>query len=347
MATKQVFLTLDGIRGVAALAVVLFHATPLFGLKVAPNGYLAVDLFFALSGFVIAHAYNDRLASGMSWREFLGVRLVRFYPLYILGLLVGVAVAILTTLSGTPDSFTFPTILSLATLALFFVPAPNAGDMFPLNMPSWSLFYEVLVNAAYALFFPWLSVRVLVGVAIVSLLGVAAGVWWHGGNAAGPMSSHALIGVCRTLFSFSVGLLLYEWRRPSGVSPFITVGLVGLLLAVPVSASLRPFFDVVCVALLFPLAVALGAGAEPTKLQWMFRYLGRISFPMYALHFPLILLARMACESLDFPTWPSGLLVIAGLLFACPLIDARYDRPIRSWLSSRKRRIKSAAAGAA
>src|SRR5215210_2241655 len=86
---RPVYHSLNGLRGLAALIVVLFHAAALIGTQLAPGGYLAVDLFFILSGFVIAHAYDHRFAEGLGPLAFIRYRIIRFYPLYLLGLAIG------------------------------------------------------------------------------------------------------------------------------------------------------------------------------------------------------------------------------------------------------------------
>src|SRR6185437_6209521 len=89
-AGRHAYATLDGLRGVAALAVVLYHyASDL----IAPHGYLAVDLFFAMSGFVIASAYEAKLKDGLDVRGFLGIRAKRLAPLWMLGAIVGFVLA--------------------------------------------------------------------------------------------------------------------------------------------------------------------------------------------------------------------------------------------------------------
>lgn len=136
------FHTLDAMRGVAALAVVLVHVAAYSGVNLAPGGNLAVDFFFALSGFVIARAYSARLRSGLSWLRFAEIRLVRLYPLVLLGCGFGLVKMLFQIGMGhetAPSWGQFAWILILNPLLL---PAPGVY-LFPLNNPAWSLFFEL------------------------------------------------------------------------------------------------------------------------------------------------------------------------------------------------------------
>jgi peptidoglycan/LPS O-acetylase OafA/YrhL len=85
------FKMLDGMRGVAAMGVVLYHLSQMLSLHLFRAGYLAVDIFFCLSGFVIAHAYERRLLGGLSPLRFAAIRFARFFPLIALGIGWGAA----------------------------------------------------------------------------------------------------------------------------------------------------------------------------------------------------------------------------------------------------------------
>ena len=139
-------------RGVAAITVVLFHGARLAGVQTMPHGYLAVDMFFALSGFVISRAYDRRLAADWTPLPFFRLRLVRFYPLYALGLALGATREML--LLATHNHFALPAPLLFGALAAaaLFLPFPleqRDNYLFAMNPPSWSLLYELLVNVAY------------------------------------------------------------------------------------------------------------------------------------------------------------------------------------------------------
>src|ERR1700761_6040207 len=119
---RRTFETLNAMRGIAAIGVVLFHGRALWHGAVAPHGYLAVDIFFMLSGFVIAHAYEERLRLGLSVAEFAKIRIIRFYPLYALGLTLGITRYLMLKMAHNADAL--PTVdLVMATLTgLVFLP---------------------------------------------------------------------------------------------------------------------------------------------------------------------------------------------------------------------------------
>jgi len=142
---KSRFGTLDGLRGVAAIVVVLFHA--IFGAWVPRFGYLAVDLFFILSGFVLSHAYDKRFVAGMSVAEFLSLRVVRLYPLYLLGLVLGLCVVRInpSIMDAPAAGVLLNFVLNLFDLPGMEIPGTLYRELFPLNVPLWSLFFEFWV----------------------------------------------------------------------------------------------------------------------------------------------------------------------------------------------------------
>src|SRR5438105_11499913 len=157
MRQSRTFHGLDAMRGIAAIAVMLFHASSVFGPWMAPSGYLAVDLFFVMSGFVIAHSYEHRLPE-LGVRNFMTIRLIRFLPFFYLGGLVGLIRLVLLSIAGRADAG------PIASIAYFlFLPAPpssvNGQALSPLNSPGWSLLFEIYVNLAYAVLLPKLSTR--------------------------------------------------------------------------------------------------------------------------------------------------------------------------------------------
>src|SRR6476659_5303120 len=132
--------TLDGLRGVGALWVMFLHFAPSFGVPSPSHGYLAVDLFFCLSGFVLSKSYAERLKEGMSFAEWMAVRLIRLYPLYSISIVAG---ALATMIDGMVGSQLHGSdrLIAIAT-GLLMVPSPTWGvmpELFPLNFVAWSL----------------------------------------------------------------------------------------------------------------------------------------------------------------------------------------------------------------
>lgn len=341
------FRTLDGLRGVAALAVILLHAETLLGRQVAPSGYLAVDLFFVLSGFVVAHAYEDRLAAGLSPGRFITLRAVRFYPLYLAGLALGAIKCLAVIAARQPTTMPPGAVGPAVALGMFFLPAPFAPPDFniaPLNIPAWSLMFELLINAAFAVLLIRLPTRALIAIVIASGLFFAAAVITHGDASLGTQVDQLGSGFARTLASFGVGVLLHRRPLVLRVHPAIPLsGCAVLLFANP--GQYRAAYDILFIAVASPLLVAAGAASEPTgKLAWICGRLGLASFFAYAVHYPLLWLARGLQRG---PLQGAGVemcvAIVAGLVIAAPYVDRYYDQPFRRWLSSRLLRFAPAA----
>ena len=327
------------IRGVAAIAVVVFHLDDVLNMQLAPGGYLAVDLFFVLSGVVIAHAYEERLLKGMSVARFFVLRAVRFYPLYLVGLLMGAGLIALELLFSPPAGLT-PTGWWIATLlGLFFLPALIDRDLYPQNVPAWSLFFELLVNILYACFARWFSTRVLLSVASGSLAVFFGFAMFHGTANLGAQGSDFPAGLSRTVFSFTVGMLIYRNREALQTRMRFTSFsvLACVVLIVPVDAAIRPFFDLACIVLVFPCAVALGIG-ESMRLERAGTVLGNLSYPIYAVHYPVIQVALAVSNRVTIPAPLLGATVLCGLIAGSIALHHFYDVPARRWLSRLTRR---------
>jgi peptidoglycan/LPS O-acetylase OafA/YrhL len=330
---RREYVALNGIRGMAAIGVVLFHGVKLVG-PIFPRGYLAVDLFFVLSGFVIAHAYGDRLGATLTVRRFTLVRLVRFWPLYALGLGLGVARELLLIGMRNHYALSFPGLLATTVLGLAFIPLPLAqrgNNLFPLNVPSWSLFYELLVNILYAAVRPWLPTVVLVVAVVVSAIVLVLVAPATGLGHVGVTSATFGSGCVRTILSFSIGVLIYGYPRRARAVP------VPLLLALVAGGLAWPWggrdYDIAFVLLLSPMLVVLGAAAEPSRrLAAVAKWLGTASFPLYAIHRPLLQVVEAAAHRLPVSPALLGWLTVAVLLLLATYAN-RADVVIRRRLS--------------
>ena len=174
----HVFATLDGLRGVAAIAVVLHHYGLETGAALEHSAFVAVDFFFVLSGFVIAFAYEPRFAGGLQAGNFLIVRLIRLYPLYMLGCTISLAVIAARALLGLPHLELGYALRSYVFSCLFLpTPPPEAGAaysdaVFPLNGPAWSLSLELGINVLYALCWNRLGSGRLIAFVLLSAFGL-------------------------------------------------------------------------------------------------------------------------------------------------------------------------------
>jgi len=305
------FELLDALRGAAALGVLFFHVGAKGGPDWAPHGYLAVDLFFALSGFVIAHAYQARLASGMRPPAFLAARLGRLYPLYAIGLLIG-ATALMLVLPATADR-DIAMAQALAT-ALLFIPALGLPALFPLNPVMWSLFLEVAVNAAYGGLWRWITTRRLAAWVMLSGAGLAACALTGGGLNGGEGGDTLLTGLARVSFSFPLGLLVHRLHRTGRLPDLralapaaIPVCVAGL--AAPLAGSANGMLDLALATLVWPLILVAGLQAQVGRWGRACAALGALSYPLYAVHLPVLILVGWAAKQ-------AGL--AHGALFAVP-----------------------------
>lgn len=351
MEGKREYETLNGIRGAAAISVVIFHTFANFWPRQAMSGHLAVDIFFVLSGFVLAASNGAKLETGaLTTGEFVLRRLVRFYPLYLLGLALGTVQMIGQSLTGSPNAIAMWRIPAGVLSALLFLPSIGTGvaTFSPLNYPAWSLVYEFWINVAWAavarFFKPWTYVLVAL------LAGTAFGyfVLTLGGANLGPRWESLPAGVARTIFSFTLGIILYRIR--SRAAPVRTIWSVAALIAVfamlfyDPAVAFRPFYDLLIVIAASPLLIFFGSRVEPTSsLLPVFKWLGAMSFPIYAIHAPLIAMCIFIIRKTHIdPPVVGAVFVIA--LFACGWCAHGIDLKIQAMFKARRHRLQFQAA---
>jgi peptidoglycan/LPS O-acetylase OafA/YrhL len=349
--SKERFLVLDGLRGVAAIAVILFHRR-----WWAPSGhlldhaYLAVDFFFVLSGFVLAHAYGDRLRAGMRFIDFAKTRAIRLYPLLMLGAAIGLSyVALKEIRHGDGLDWSFALVALCAALAIPSPPTRFSSQPFAINGPEWSLFFELVVNAAYALWARRLTDARLTILLIASFVWLAISIYGHGNLKIGNTYDSFWGGVPRTLFSFAVGTLIYtvHQKLPRLPIPAPTLVLGGALVAVfcPNSDSIVPdaLYDAVCVAIILPFIVLLGAISDIGNDKRLAEGLGVISYPVYILHVPLLNFYEIAATKLGIALSERSLLIAAAAIVSiCAIVSKLYDEPMRRAIL---RRVQSSTLG--
>jgi peptidoglycan/LPS O-acetylase OafA/YrhL len=302
--SRKRYLTLDGLRGVASLIVVLFHSD-LIGTWRPRFGYLSVDLFFLLSGFVLAEAYYPRFNVGMAPREFIFVRIVRLYPMYVLGLLLGLGAAFVNPflLQRTAKAIGVSFVANL-----FGLPSPpfdnfQATDInliFPLNLPFWSLFFEFWVanllfvllrnlNRRKTLFFLIFACGLGLLITEKSFYTLSVGYNW----------TDFLAGFPRVGFSFFTGVFISTVHRSNRLKfrlpSWLVIISLPLLLSAPLDGRLAHLYELVCVLLIFPAFVYVGIDAVERR-PWLGEALGDASYAIYTIHYPLLLLVIWLLE---------------------------------------------------
>lgn len=352
-AERKQFYTLHGLRGVAAIIVMLYHLWPYIRGRqnYTPGAYLAVDLFFILSGFVLAQAYDARLAAGMGAGTFARIRMIRLSPLYYLAIaiaLIGVGVKMLLGMR-------YPaTLWSSILAALAWLPLPpglsvEPTELFPLNGPAWSLLLEVLVNLAYALVGARLGKRALILVILISGAALAFAAIHYGDINYGAGWRRGWVGIARVVFSFSFGVFL---RRSMGQIRYWQSNILALaVLAAAAGVMLAPihqrdWIDLTAVFVCWPLVIYFGARFEAAgRMQAWLASLGDLSYALYATHAPLLSLSAVVVALAMGRAWNDqgygfGLGIVVGAVIFAGLAHHFYDAPVRAQLNRRLGRAR-------
>jgi peptidoglycan/LPS O-acetylase OafA/YrhL len=338
------FYTIDGLRGIAALLVVCRHIVPLHaGHLTFQSSYLAVELFFLFSGFVIAHAYDKRFESGLGFWEFAKVRIIRLWPLYILGFAIAVLTVPLARLAGIK---TWPLDPAVIIPGIFMLPITvkfAGGLLYPFNNPSWTLFFELVANFAYAFSFRWLHNRRLAVIVLVSGLALAWTAFYFHSLDVGYNRSHFAGGFGRVFFSFFAGVAVYRIQTlrpcPIRISPWILMAVLVYLLTTKIPRGLdRELYDSVCALIIFPLFAYLATAVEPksARVQKLFVLGGAASYALYLIHAPLggVLNQFFILYGRPKGSVALALTFIAGASLIAWLAEKYYDRPMRRWLTA-------------
>lgn len=381
LTAKPRYEILDGLRGVAALIVVAFHMFETYSqgpaYQILNHGYLAVDFFFLLSGFVIGYAYDDRWEK-MSLGAFFKRRLIRLHPMYIIGTAIGL---LLFYFGGDhPD---FPLVnqtpwweaLLVSIFCMTMLPLPASMDIRgwqefnPLNGTTWTLLWEYFANLLYALVFRRLSKLLLgilmgIGAALtfvlcmdIDVFGVLSGVREPqintviGGWSTQP--DQLQIGFTRLFFPFVCGIFLFRFGKKISISRggfWICAAIIAAIQVMPRIGGTCPenfwmngIYEFVSIVVIFPLVIMMGAGSKiscqlTTKIC---KFLGDISYPIYVTHYPLVYM-QMSWKT-THADLPASTHAMVGIMLYIIAIAVAYgtfkliDMPARKWLSNIKK----------
>ena len=349
---KQHFEILDGLRGIAALAIVLFHFMEIVyapSKNFIAHGFLAVDFFFCLSGFVIAYAYHQDRIEKMGIAAFFKTRLIRLHPLVIFGSVLGLLAFLFDPFSSHPETYETGKLILIFLASVFLIPFPAMPDryfnLFGLNAPAWSLFWEYVANILYALFLYKLSRRSLFLVTILAGAGLCFVSYRAGGSLLGGWNGETFWdGFARISYSFLAGMLIYRsnWIIKSKLG---FVGLSVLLLL----AFLIPFTEwnwltePLIVLFYFPALIALGAGATLSQgFRKICVFSGKISYPLYMTHYAVMWIFANYYTTYKPETTELFLIISIGTLLLVGfayLTMIFYDIPIRKYLTDRSKKV--------
>jgi peptidoglycan/LPS O-acetylase OafA/YrhL len=333
---------LDGLRGIAAIAVMVYHMVGWFaGGYLFGHGYMAVDFFFVLSGFVVAHAYSGRLGQAGGFRAFVLARVVRLYPTLLLGTAVGIAIYLFRSHAlGMPLDR-----LVLADCLASLVPFPAfwRQGLFPIDPAVWSLFWEIVVNIAFALFMHRMRSAWLVALAVV-LGGLLIGesLASHGVEF-GPYRDGWEFGGVRAFYGFVLGMLLLRWLRKHPAKHkrrqiWVVIAVVLMLTGIPVHGAWSVGYDVLIMILINPLVVLVAARSAPIAPR-LDAWGGAMSYPLYVVHTPILMLLGGVLSRLHAadraPAWLIGVVIAAMLIMLADALNRWFDVPLRRYLKRR------------
>lgn len=372
LASKPRYEILDGLRGVAALMVVLFHVFETYSkgpaYQIVNHGYLAVDFFFVLSGFVVGYAYDDRWDRMSIW-DFFKRRLVRLHPMLVMGTVVGAIFYFFGQCEGFPqigavDGWLLLLAFFMGCLMIPCGPGMDIrgwGEVNSFNGPAWSLYWEYLANIVYALVLRRLS---KVGLAILAALAAYCTLDicldWNtfgmlteersyaaytviGGWSITPEQLY--IGATRLAYPFIMGLLLSRIGRFIKVRgsfwwcSLILIAIFSIPCVGGEDSILNGYYNALSILIIFPLVVLLGAGSEikGKRSIKVCNFLGELSYPLYITHYPIMyMFMQWAWTHPDAPlyahVWTATgcVLLSLGVAYACLKL---YDLPVREWLT--------------
>ncbi|GHT64430.1 acyltransferase [Bacteroidia bacterium] len=363
--SKPHYEILDGLRGVAAIVVLIFHIFESFTLdpyiKFANHGYLAVDFFFVLSGFVIGYAYDERWKK-MSFGNFFKRRLIRLHPMVVMGMILG---ALLFYFGASPEFSLIAGVpvwklLLYTVLGILLIPTPPSIDirgwqeMYTLDAPCWSLFFEYIANILYGLFIRKFSTKVLAVFVFLAACATIHLIITTTGDVSGGWTfnvAHFRIGFTRLIYPFFAGLLLFRIGKLTKLNKaFLWCSL--LLLAVFFCPRIgdhahfwmNGIYESVVIIVVFPLVVYMGASGE-VKGKYaskVCKFLGDISYPVYIVNYPIIYIWTGYISKTKYTFaesyWVALLVFVSviALSYACLKL---YDLPVRNWLQNRNRKM--------
>ena len=337
---------LDGLRGTAAILVVIFHLFeayfPVMANHPMHHGYLAVDFFFLLSGFVVGYAYDDRWGRMSTW-EFFKIRLIRLHPLVILGTLIGAICFWFDPFTNGAEHTKLITLIGVTLLSFTLMPSPDIrgwGETHVLDGPCWSLLQEYIGNIIYGFFGRKMTKLVLWIIVIISGIALIIVATWRGDLATGWGYNTIWIAFVRMMFPFFAGLLLFRsGRRIYMPHAYLFCSLLLMVLFFMPTFRYNGLYEAACIIIAFPVIVAAGAGGEISG-RWLklCNFSGAVSYPIYITHYPFIYIYTMWI-ALKKPA-PAHIVPIAcGLfIFFMALAYASfkfYDEPVRNWLRKR------------
>ena len=340
---------LTSVRGIAAWFVVLYHIRlSIAGLSpdwvaVFAKGYLAVDFFFLLSGFVIWLTWSDRLRAG-GWRmvpQFLQKRVARIWPLHLFMLACAVGLALLLAATGRANPTDYP--FGELPLHIFLLQNWGFTDHLAWNDPSWSISAELgayLLFPLLALAIDWRRVPTWAVLAAIGALLVLLHALIADAGALNLGHDISRFGLMRCVLEFASGTavaaLWVRWRETPMVPAWTSAGIAALMLAGWAVGTMSETLaaPAAFAAILLLLALTSGKSGNPLEIG-LLHYLGEISYATYLGHFLLFVVFKLAFVS-DANAVPPLLIALYLTLVLVSSIALYHlvERPAQKWVNA-------------
>jgi peptidoglycan/LPS O-acetylase OafA/YrhL len=333
--------TMDALRCIGVMAVVLYHIGHRFpAAQFATHGHLAIDFFFIMSGFVLAHGYEGKLGS-MSVLRFAQIRLIRLLPLSSLGVLIGTAYLLLRWKVHPELSDSLPEIITTSALNVVFIPklwiaAATKSELFPADGILWSISLELLMSLIWASGVYRFRTSALAFITAVGAAVAAFCILQNGEPDIGYNWSTYFAGVGRAVFGYFAGVVI--WRlRPRFTLSWQTHALTAVALAAMFSLPLESLaYDIIAITMLLPLLIYILSSTELYSDFPSVRFFADLSYPLYMIHLPILMFLSGWVKETGSNSAQASLLAFASIplvVALCWYAGRAYDVPVRRWLA--------------
>jgi peptidoglycan/LPS O-acetylase OafA/YrhL len=343
------FITLDFFRGVAAIFILARHSLEFIGVN-PYTSYLAVDLFYLISGFVFVPSTGDKLIGGKTDAKGVIInRIIRLYPLYF----ASIVFAGIFYLIGARHGINIPNQPYWQAWLIALTMGPNINApwfMFQINGPAWYLFVDmvgvIFFAFTYKYFKDWM-LGIIIALSAGVLVYAAYNIDPRGGLDLGWVKTNLQYGFARFTFSFTLGMLLYRKLRNGFFEKQYNLPFVGIILCAIMATSLciqridndtDALISLICVFGVFPAILIIGTKVDfGGFLAKISDFLSPISYTIYILQLPFITLAHYICKQNHIrasSTAPWGEFVLLAVMITISvLLNKYYDAPVRAFLN--------------